>query len=49
MALQSAAAISGRDLIREGMDGAQIGDALRHKRLQAISRFKSEYQSADAG
>ena len=48
-ALQSAAAVSGRDLAREGMDGAQIGDALRRKRLQAISRFKSEYRSADAG
>jgi tRNA nucleotidyltransferase (CCA-adding enzyme) len=43
-ALQAAAAISGRDLVREGMDGAQIGDALRRKRLQAISRFKSEYR-----
>jgi tRNA nucleotidyltransferase (CCA-adding enzyme) len=46
MALQAAAAVSGRDLVREGMDGAQIGDALRRKRLQAISRFKSEYRSA---
>jgi len=46
MALQSAAAVSGRELAREGMDGAQIGDALRRKRLQAISRFKSEYRSA---
>jgi tRNA nucleotidyltransferase (CCA-adding enzyme) len=48
-ALQTAAAVSGRDLVGEGMDGAQIGDALRRKRLQAISRFKSEYRSADAG
>jgi tRNA nucleotidyltransferase (CCA-adding enzyme) len=46
MALQSAAAVSGRDLAREGMDGAQVGDALRRKRLQAISRFKSEYSRA---
>jgi tRNA nucleotidyltransferase (CCA-adding enzyme) len=43
-ALQAAAAISGRELVREGMDGAQIGDALRRKRQQAISRFKSEYR-----
>jgi hypothetical protein len=28
------------------MDGAQVGDALRRKRLQAISRFKSEYSRA---
>lgn len=47
-ALQAAAAISGRELIREDMDGAQIGDALRRKRLQAISRFKGEYRG-DAG
>jgi tRNA nucleotidyltransferase (CCA-adding enzyme) len=49
MALQSAAAVSGRELVREGMDGAQIGDVLRRKRLQAISRFKSEYRGPDAG
>jgi hypothetical protein len=30
------------------MDGAQIGDALRRKRLQALSRFKSDWQSDDA-
>jgi tRNA nucleotidyltransferase (CCA-adding enzyme) len=45
MALQAAAAVSARDLVREGMEGAQIGDAVRRKRLQAISRFKSEYRS----
>jgi tRNA nucleotidyltransferase (CCA-adding enzyme) len=45
MALQAATAVSARDLIREGMDGARIGDALRRKRLQAISRFKSGYEA----
>jgi tRNA nucleotidyltransferase (CCA-adding enzyme) len=45
MALQAAAAVSARDLVREGMEGAQIGDAVRRKRLQAISRFKTEYRS----
>ena len=49
MARQAAAAVSGRDLVREGMDGAQIGDALRRKRLQVLSRFKSDWRSDDAG
>lgn len=48
MARQAAAAVSGRDLVREGMDGAQIGDALRRKRLQVLSRFKSDWRSDDS-
>jgi hypothetical protein len=37
--------VSARELVAEGMDGAQIGDALRRKRLQVISRYKSQYKS----
>lgn len=48
LALGEASAVSARDLVRDGMDGAQIGDALRRKRLQVISRFKSEWRSDDA-
>jgi len=48
-ALQAAAAVSVRDLTTEGMDGAQIGEALRRKRLQTISRFKSEYPHESTG
>jgi tRNA nucleotidyltransferase (CCA-adding enzyme) len=44
-ALRTASAVSARELVSEGMDGAQIGDALRRKRLQAISRYKSQYKS----
>jgi tRNA nucleotidyltransferase (CCA-adding enzyme) len=42
-ALRVAAAVPARDLAGDGMDGAQIGEALRRKRQQAISRFKSEF------
>jgi hypothetical protein len=35
--------VPARDLAGDGMDGAQIGEALRRKRQQAISRFKSEF------
>jgi tRNA nucleotidyltransferase (CCA-adding enzyme) len=48
LALRAASAVAARDLLREGMDGAQIGDALRRKRLQAISQFKSEFKN-DSG
>jgi tRNA nucleotidyltransferase (CCA-adding enzyme) len=41
-ALDAAADVSARDVLREGMEGAQIGDALRRKRLQVLSRFKSD-------
>ncbi|HEX5764987.1 MAG TPA: multifunctional CCA addition/repair protein [Woeseiaceae bacterium] len=44
-ALDAAAEVSARDVLREGMEGAQIGDALRRKRLQALSRLKSDYQA----
>jgi tRNA nucleotidyltransferase (CCA-adding enzyme) len=47
-ALQAAAAISAQDLVRDGLEGAQIGEALRRKRVQAISRFRSEYQRQPA-
>lgn len=47
-ALEAAAAVSARDVLREGMEGAQIGVALRRGRLQAISRFKSDYQGEAA-
>src|SRR5690606_8130187 len=48
-ALRAAASVSARELIREGMEGAQIGDALRRKRLQAISQFKLDRQAATPG
>lgn len=41
-AFRAAARVSGRDLAREGLDGAQIGEALRRKRLQAISAYKAD-------
>jgi tRNA nucleotidyltransferase (CCA-adding enzyme) len=44
-ALDAAAEVSARDVLREGMEGAQIGDALRRKRLQVLSRLKSDYQA----
>ena len=47
-ALEAAAAVSARDVLRDGMEGAQIGDALRRERLQAISRFKSDYRTQSA-
>jgi tRNA nucleotidyltransferase (CCA-adding enzyme) len=47
-ARRDAAAVSARDLVLEGMEGAQIGDALRRKRLQVISRYKSEHHSQDS-
>ena len=47
LALRAASGVAARDLLREGMDGAQIGDALRRKRLQAISQFKSEFKNGD--
>lgn len=43
-ALHAASAVSAQDFVREGMDGAQIGDALRRKRLQSIGRFKGQYK-----
>ena len=42
-ALEAAAEVSARDVLREGMEGAQIGVALRRKRLQVLSRFKSDH------
>jgi tRNA nucleotidyltransferase (CCA-adding enzyme) len=42
-ALEAAAQVSARDVLREGMEGAQIGEALRRKRLQVLSRFKSDH------
>ncbi|MEX2124408.1 MAG: multifunctional CCA addition/repair protein [Woeseia sp.] len=45
-ALQAAAAMSGRELAMQDMNGAQIGEALRRKRLQAIGQFKSEFKDA---
>ena len=44
-ARDAAAEVSARDVLREGMEGAQIGDALRRKRLQVLSRLKSDYQA----
>jgi tRNA nucleotidyltransferase (CCA-adding enzyme) len=41
-ALRAAARVSGRDLAREGLEGAQIGEALKRKRLQAISGWKAD-------
>lgn len=41
-AMQAAAKISAREFVREGLEGAQIGDALRRKRLQAISAYKAD-------
>ncbi|MEX2495363.1 MAG: multifunctional CCA addition/repair protein [Woeseia sp.] len=47
-ARRAAAAVSARDLALEGMDGKQIGDALRRKRLQAITRFKIDHDGERA-
>ena len=47
-ALEAAGAVSARDVMGAGMAGAQIGEALRRKRLQEISRFKSEYGGTTA-
>jgi tRNA nucleotidyltransferase (CCA-adding enzyme) len=44
-ARDAAAEVSARDVLREGMEGAQIGDALRRKRLQVLGRLKSDYQA----
>lgn len=41
-AFRAAARVSGRELAREGLEGAQIGEALKRKRLQAISAFKAD-------
>ncbi len=45
-ALQAAARVSAREYAREGLDGAQIGEALRRKRLQVISAYKADVRSA---
>ncbi|HEX7061077.1 MAG TPA: multifunctional CCA addition/repair protein [Woeseiaceae bacterium] len=47
-ALRAAARVSGRDLAREGLEGAQIGEALKRKRLQAISGWKADVTATDA-
>src|SRR5690606_35047486 len=41
-ARQAAARVSGRELAREGLDGPQIGEALKRKRLQAITAYKAD-------
>lgn len=41
-AFKAAARVSGREIAREGLEGAQIGEALRRKRLQAISAYKAD-------
>lgn len=40
-AMHAAAKVSVKEFEREGLEGAQIGDALRRKRLQAISAYKA--------
>jgi tRNA nucleotidyltransferase (CCA-adding enzyme) len=44
-ALKAAARVSGREIARQGLEGAQVGDALRRKRLQAISAYKADFQA----
>ncbi len=46
-AMQAAAKISAREFVREGLEGPQIGDALRRKRRQAISAYKAEAQAPE--
>ncbi|HZD53988.1 MAG TPA: multifunctional CCA addition/repair protein [Woeseiaceae bacterium] len=41
-AFRAAERISGRELARDGLEGSQIGEALRRKRLQAISAYKAD-------
>ena len=41
-ALDVVAAVSPREFVMQGMDGAQIGDALRRKRLQALGAYKAQ-------
>jgi tRNA nucleotidyltransferase (CCA-adding enzyme) len=48
-ALRTASAVSARDVVREGMEGVQIGNAMRRKRLQALGEYKGQYRSAPAG
>lgn len=48
-ARRAAAAISARDLALEGMEGKQIGEALRRERLQALTRFRREYELPQDG
>lgn len=45
-ARDAAAKISAREFVREGLEGAQIGEALRRKRLQAISAYKADTRTA---
>jgi tRNA nucleotidyltransferase (CCA-adding enzyme) len=47
-AFRAAARVSGRELAREGLEGAQIGEALKRKRLQAISGWKADAASGNA-
>jgi tRNA nucleotidyltransferase (CCA-adding enzyme) len=41
-ALHAAERVSANEFVRQGLDGAQIGEALRRKRLQAISAYKAD-------
>jgi tRNA nucleotidyltransferase (CCA-adding enzyme) len=41
-ALRAATRVSAKEFVREGLDGAQIGEALRRKRLQAIGAYKAD-------
>lgn len=47
-AFRAAARVSGRELAREGLEGAQIGEALKRKRLQAISAWKADVTATPA-
>lgn len=47
-AFRAAARVSGREIAREGLEGAQIGEALRRKRLQVISAYKADVTATPA-
>jgi tRNA nucleotidyltransferase (CCA-adding enzyme) len=47
-AFKAAAKVSAREFAREGLEGAQIGEALRRKRLQAISAYKADVRQVPA-
>lgn len=47
-AFRAARRVSGRDIARDGLEGAQIGEALRRKRLQAITAYKADVSATPA-
>ena len=42
-ALQAAQAVSARELVAQGLFGAELGKALAEQRLQALKRYKQAF------